>query len=195
MLREDSRTAVRKATDNWWWFIVAGVIWLLIAVLVLRFEKESLTTVGVLMGVVFLISAFEEFVIAYVRESWRWAHILLAIAFVAGGIWCFVEPIEAFWALAAVFGLLLILRGSMDIIASTMAKDVNPVWGLGLLTGILEILLGFWASQQYFPARATLVLIWVGFYAIFRGIASIVIGFEVRSGRADLEKALDTDDK
>jgi uncharacterized membrane protein HdeD (DUF308 family) len=58
---------------------------------------------------------------------------------------------------------------------------LNPIWGLGLVTGILEILLGFWASQQLFPARAALVLLWVGFFAIFRGIQAIVLGFEIRS--------------
>jgi uncharacterized membrane protein HdeD (DUF308 family) len=42
-------------------------------------------------------------------------------------IWCFAQPIEAFWALAAVFGLLLILRGSFDIVTSATTHDVNPI--------------------------------------------------------------------
>lgn len=29
-----------------------------------------------------------------------------------------------------------------------MTHALNPIWGLGLLVGILEILLGFWASEQ-----------------------------------------------
>ena len=41
------------------------------------------------------------------------------------------------------------------------------------MAGILEILLGFWASQQMFPARAALLLVWVGFFALFRGISEI----------------------
>jgi uncharacterized membrane protein HdeD (DUF308 family) len=40
--------------------------------------------------------------------------------------------------------------------------------------------LGFWASQQYFAPRATLILVWVGFYALFHGIGEIVMAFEVR---------------
>jgi uncharacterized membrane protein HdeD (DUF308 family) len=47
---------------------------------------------------------------------------------------------------------------------------------------ILEILLGFWASQQLFPVRAALLLLlWVGFFALFRGISEIAIAFELRS--------------
>jgi len=34
-------------------------------------------------------------------------------------------------------------RDRLDIIASAMTKDVNELWGLGLLTGISEIVLAF----------------------------------------------------
>jgi uncharacterized membrane protein HdeD (DUF308 family) len=52
-----------------------------------------------------------------------------------------------------------------------------------MLAGILEILLGFWASQQYRAVQGALLLIWVGFFALFRGISEIVTAFEVRSRR------------
>jgi len=61
------------------------------------------------------------------------------------------------------------------------ARAVNGVWWLGLLAGILEILLGFWASGQYLAVRGALLLVWVGLFALFRGISEIVIAFEVRS--------------
>ena len=78
-------------------------------------------------------------------------------------------------------GLLLIFKGTLDIIAAVETKDVNPSWWLGLVAGILELLLGFWASQQLFPARGALLLLWVGFFALFRGISEIVVAFELRS--------------
>jgi len=137
--------------------------------------------VGILMGVLFLLAGFNEFMIASVGHHWRWAHILLGIFFVIGAIWAFARPFNAFWALASVLGLLLIFKGTLDIIAAVMTKDVNSSWWLGLVAGILELILGFWASQQAFPARGALLLLWVGFFALFRGISEIVISFEVRS--------------
>ena len=53
-------------------------------------------------------------------------------------------------------------------------------WAQEPCGGILEVLLGFWASQQYLPVRGALLLIWVGFFALFRGISEIVIAFELR---------------
>jgi uncharacterized membrane protein HdeD (DUF308 family) len=73
-----------------------------------------------------------------------------------------------------------VLKGSLDVIVSAMTREVNEFWWLGLVTGILELLLGFWASRQLFPARATLILIWVGFAALFRGISEIVLAFQIR---------------
>ena len=54
-------------------------------------------------------------------------------------------------------------------------------WWLGLVAGILELVLGFWASQRRLPAREALLLI--GFFALFRGISEIVIAFELKSAQ------------
>lgn len=147
----------------------------------LRFTPASITTVGVLWGVLLLLGAVNEFLIAAVGHSWRWAHVLLGILFVVGAIWVFARPFNAFWSLASVLGLLLIFKGTLDIVTAFETRDINGAWWLGLVAGILELLLGFWASQQRFPARGALLLLWVGFFALFRGISEIGVAFEVRS--------------
>jgi uncharacterized membrane protein HdeD (DUF308 family) len=67
-----------------------------------------------------------------------------------------------------------------------LSREVNPLWWLGLTVGILEILLAMWVSQQYYGARIALILIWVGFMAIFRGISEIVMAFELRHAKKSL---------
>jgi len=173
-----AQVKARTQAMPWWLFLITGIAWLLIAMVVLRFNISSITTVGILLGALFLAAAINEFFISSVVDSWRWAHIILGVLFVFGSLWGFFQPKEAFWALASVLGLLLVLQGSMTLISSVMAK--GPMWGLGMTVGILEILLGFWASQQYYPARATLILIWVGLMAVFRGVGEIVLAFELR---------------
>jgi uncharacterized membrane protein HdeD (DUF308 family) len=173
--------ALWRMAGPWWLFLITGIAWLIISVMVLRFTPASINTVGILMGVLFLLAGFNEFMIGSVGHSWRWAHVLLGILFIIGAIWAFARPFNAFWSLASVLGLLLIFKGTLDIIAAVMTKDVNPSWWLGLVAGILELILGFWASQQAFPARGALLLLWVGFFALFRGISEIVTSFELRS--------------
>lgn len=171
---------LNQMAGPWWMFLVTGIAWLVISLFVLRFRLSSVVAVGVLMGVVFLLGWFSELLIASMRTRWRWAHVLMAILFLFAACWSFASPFGAFWALATVFGLLLIFRGSLDMVTSISMRAVNPAWWLAMIAGVLEILLGFWVSQQAFPARALLLLIWVGFFALFRGFSDILLAFEVR---------------
>ena len=149
-----TRAALWRLAGPWWLMLVTGIAWLIISVMVLRFTPASITTVGVLMGVLFLLAGVNEFLITSISPSWRWLHILMGILFAVGAIWSFARPYNAFWALASVLGLLLIFKGTLDIIAAVDTRDINATWWLGLLVGILEIVLGFWTSQQHAHHRA-----------------------------------------
>jgi uncharacterized membrane protein HdeD (DUF308 family) len=164
----------------WWLFLVTGIGWLLVSLIVLRFDITSVASVGVLLGIVLLMVGVNEFLDMAARPGWRWLHALLGVLFIGGGIWAIVHPIGAFYELAAILGFLLLLKGSLDIVVAVATKEVNDLWWMGLVVGILEILLAFWASQQYFAPRAALILLWVGFATMFRGFTEIFLAFEVR---------------
>ena len=184
----DERTAIGPRTRSslwrlagpWWIFLLTGIAWLIIGWIALRFTPASIGTVGALLGVLFLLSMFNEFLIASIRSSWRWLHVVMGVIFAFGAGWSFAEPFNAFWTLASILGLLLIFRGTLDIITSVDAREANSAWWLGMVAGIIEILLGFWAAQQYLSVQGALLLIWIGFFALFRGISEIVIAFELR---------------
>lgn len=100
-------------TGVWWLFLITGIAWLIIALIVLRFDTTSIATVGALPGVVFLITGLNEGMIAVASPSWKWAHFALAILFVIGGFTACAKPYNAFWALASILGFLLVLKGSL----------------------------------------------------------------------------------
>jgi uncharacterized membrane protein HdeD (DUF308 family) len=181
----------REATGfarNWWLFLITGLAWLLIAVLVLRFNITSVTTVGILLGAMFLGAAINEFLASTtVSGGWKFVHYALGFLFVLGSLWGFFEPVETFYALASVLGFLLVLMGTMHIVGAVLSREQNPLWWLGLTVGILEILLAMWVSQQFYDARAALILLWVGFMALFRGISEIVMAFELHHANKQLE--------
>jgi uncharacterized membrane protein HdeD (DUF308 family) len=181
MLQLEAREALKQVTDTWWIFIVAGLTWFVVSLGVLRMNLTSVATVGVLLGILFLFSAADELIVAAVRPRWSWLRILLSVFFFVGAIWCFAHPYNAFWSLAAVLGFLLIFKGFMDIFESIMLQGLGGVWWLGLVTGILELGLGFWTSQQYYPTRGALLLLWIGFFAMFRGISELVVGFQLKA--------------
>ena len=51
----------RASVLQWWLFLVTGVAWLLISLVVLRFDVTSIPAVGALPGVIFLMAMFRGF--------------------------------------------------------------------------------------------------------------------------------------
>jgi uncharacterized membrane protein HdeD (DUF308 family) len=176
---------LRREAGRWWWApLVAGVSWFVIAWAVLRADATSLATVGVLVGVAFLLAAVNEAAVAGVaRGGWRIAHYILGAVFVLGAAWAFIRPIDTFFALASVLGLILLLQGSLYLVRGIALRDLSPYWWLELLSGVLLTLLGIWvsASDRVFDlaGRTAFILLWVGFMALFRGISDIVLGFSM----------------
>jgi uncharacterized membrane protein HdeD (DUF308 family) len=181
----EGRMIVREAARYWWLYLVSGIAWLVVAWLVLRLNMTSITTVGVLIGVVFVVSGVSEAgLAAMVPGGWKVWHYILSVIFILGGLWAFIRPVNTFFALASVLGLILILYGAFDIVRSISSRMVNPYWWLGLISGILLILLAFWVSgsdRVYALAQRTyLILFWTGLFALFRGFSQIVLAFEIR---------------
>jgi uncharacterized membrane protein HdeD (DUF308 family) len=48
----------------WWVELLLGVFWVVVAIVVLKFNHASVVTVGVLTGIMFLVFAAEEFLLA-----------------------------------------------------------------------------------------------------------------------------------
>jgi uncharacterized membrane protein HdeD (DUF308 family) len=184
MLAEE-RMVVREGARYWWVYLVSGIAWLIIAWMVLRLNQTSVATVGVLLGVVFIVAGLNEVGFAsLVSGGWRVWHYVMASIFFLGGLWGLFEPVNTFFALASVLGLILIFYGFFEIARSVASRDFNRYWWLGLITGILLILLAFWVSgsdRVYALAqRSYLILFWVGFFALFKGFSQIMLAFGIR---------------
>jgi uncharacterized membrane protein HdeD (DUF308 family) len=184
MLTEE-RMIVREGARYWWLFLVSGILWLLIAWLVLRLNATSIATVGVLLGVVLLFAGINEVGMASLSHGgWKVWHYIMAVIFLLGGLYGFVRPVNTFFALASVLGLILVFYGAFEIVQGFASRATNPYWWLNLITGVLLVLLAFWVSESdrmFALARRTyLILFWVGFLALFRGFPQIFLAFTVR---------------
>jgi uncharacterized membrane protein HdeD (DUF308 family) len=191
----EERMIVREGARYWWVFLLTGIAWLLIAWLVLRMDITSIAAVGVLLGVVFLAASVNEVGLGSLMSGgWKILHYVMALIFFIGGLWSLVRPVDSFFALASVLGLILIFYGTFEIARAFSSRDVNPYWWIGLVTGILLLLLAFWISgsdRVYALAQRTyLILFWVGFFALFKGITQIVNAFGIRHAGKVADDAL-----
>jgi uncharacterized membrane protein HdeD (DUF308 family) len=169
-----------STTRHWWLLLVTGVAWVVIAVLILRFDYTTVAAIAVLFGVFCFAAAANEVMVSAVTSSrgWRILHWLLAALFIVVGVFAFFRPGDTFVGLAAVMSFYFVFRGSFDIATSLAASRV-PGWWVLLLVGIAEIALGFWAAGSW-NASVVVLVSWVAAGALIHGVGQITSAFLVR---------------
>jgi uncharacterized membrane protein HdeD (DUF308 family) len=174
-----SRT-LGRVLPPWWLFLITGVGWTLVALIVLRFDYKSVNAIAILFGIVAIVAGVLEIAMTIFADGWwKLLYGILAVVFIATGIIAFIHPGDTFLALAAVMSFFLIFAGTFDIIESISARHEIEVWWLQLVGGIIELLLGFWAAG-YYGRSAVLLVAWVAAFAVIRGVRDIVLAFRVR---------------
>jgi uncharacterized membrane protein HdeD (DUF308 family) len=169
-----------RVLPPWWLLLIAGIGWMLVALIVLRFDYTSVSAISILFGFVAIAAGVLEIgVMMMARGWWKLLHGLAALIFIATGIVAFVHPGDTFAALAAVFSFFLIFAGTFDIIVAISTRREIDVWWVQLIGGIIELALGFWAAG-YYGRSAVLLVAWAAAIAVIRGVHDIVLAFRVR---------------
>jgi uncharacterized membrane protein HdeD (DUF308 family) len=170
-----------RALPPWWLFLITGIAWMLVALILLRFDYTSVSSISILFGFVAIAAGVVEIGMTFVAPGWwKLLNGLLALVFIVAGVVAFIHPGNTFAALAAVFSFFLIFAGTFDIIWSIASRREIDVWWLQLIGGIIEVALGFWAAG-YYGRSAVLLIAWVAAFAIIRGIRDIVFSFRVHA--------------
>jgi hypothetical protein len=174
------REKVREISGYWWVGLVAGITWLVISLVILQFDSASVTTVGVLVGFMFLLAAAQNIAVASLPVEHRWVPALFSVLFLVSALICFIEPVSTFAGLADMLGFLFLLVGVWWMTQSFLERAVNPMWWLNLISGILMTGIAFWTAGQLFATKAYTLLIFAGIWALMQGTVDIVRAFEVR---------------
>ena len=174
------RTLASRVLPPWWLFLVTGIGWTLVGLIVLRFDYTSVSAISILFGCVAIAAGVLEIgVLILAKGWWKLLYGFLSVVFIAAGIIAFIHPGNTFVALAAVVSFFLVFAGTFDIIISISTRHEIEVWWLQLIGGIIEVALGFWAAG-YYGRSAVLLIAWVAAFTLIRGVRDIVLAFRVR---------------
>jgi uncharacterized membrane protein HdeD (DUF308 family) len=178
--RAAARETLRGISNLWWLWIVFGVVWIAISVVILQFDQASITTVGILIGIVFLGTAAEQFVVGSLADRWQLLYWLFAVLFIVAGIASLISPENTFAAIADLLGFLFLLVGVFWILQAFAVREVNELWWLGLISGILMVILAFWTGGQFFITKQYVLLVFAGIWTLLQGVTDIVRAFQIR---------------
>ena len=83
----EAREVAEEAARYWWLFLATGIAWLVVSLVILRFDIGSVATVAVLFGTVAIFAGVDEFAaIAVATPGWKVIHGILGVIFVVVGI-------------------------------------------------------------------------------------------------------------
>jgi uncharacterized membrane protein HdeD (DUF308 family) len=159
--------------------LITGILWIIVAWLVLAFDSTSINTIAVLAGAVILAAGIAELYLMLFAPGWKWLHALLAGLFVITGLFAWINPGDTVFWLAAFIGWYLLFKGIADIVLGFLTKAENDAWWLSIIVGIFEVLLGFWSAGR-FGRSLYLLIAYVAVIALTRGVMDIVMAFRVR---------------
>ena len=166
----------------WWLWLVFGFLWIVIALVILQFDQASVTTVGVLIGAMFLISGGQQLgLAAMVGGVARWVLVFFGALLVIAGIISLISPENTFAGIADILGFLFLIVGIFWIIQAFGERGMNELWWFGLISGVAMIVLAFWTGGQFFIDKAYVLLVFAGIWALFHGINDIFRAFQIRA--------------
>ena len=177
----DERAAVEGVSRLWWLWLVVGILWTIAAVVILQFDQASINTVGVLIGIMFAFASIQQFGFMAMAPRLKWLFAIFGVLFAGAAVVTFISPEDTFAAIADILGFLFLLVGIFWIIEAFAAREVNPLWWLGLTAGILMVALAFWTAGQFFIEKQYVLLVFAGIWALMEGLLNIVRAFQVRS--------------
>jgi uncharacterized membrane protein HdeD (DUF308 family) len=197
VLAQSLRDDMQEVTRGWGWFLAAGIAWIVFAFFVLSFNYRTVWAIAVFFGIGFIFGGIMELAVAAVAPGWKWLYILLGIVSIGAGLIALIWPGQTFLVLSAIVGWLLLFYGIIDIVFAFSTRHLEGFWWMQLISGIIMVLLGFWAiapddSTVANYRGAVLLAVWIGVAALFRGISDIILGFRLRSVHRDLERLAPT---
>src|SRR3954452_6301997 len=107
----DTPEAARAIASLWWRWQVIGVIWIVASLVILQFDQASITTVGIIIGCMFLLAAVQQSLLASIADHLRWLCLLFGVLFLVAGIIAFIRPKNTFAGMADILGFLFLTVG------------------------------------------------------------------------------------
>ena len=167
----------------WWLWLLLGIAWVAASFVILQFDQASIKTIGYIVGIMFFVAGMQTLLLAALVERHGWIWGIFGFLFLIGGVVVFINPEETFHGLADVLGFIFFIVGVWWVMRAFIEREVNPLWWLGLISGILLLILAFWTSGQFFIEKAYTLLIFAGIWALMSGVIDIVRAFQIRSLR------------
>ncbi len=178
----EGSTASRLATHNWGWFMVRGVLALILGLIAVYRPFSALFAFTLVFAAYFFIDGVASLIagVRGARAGERWgALVFRGVTGILIGVLFVLMPIVATATYAFLSILMLavwsIIAGLFEVMAAVrLRKEIEGEWLLGL-SGAISLLLGVGIIALVLPSPAATILSAAWLIAIYAFIAGVVL--------------------
>jgi uncharacterized membrane protein HdeD (DUF308 family) len=167
----------------WWLILLRGIILIALAWYVFVNPVGALVGLALYIGIGLLITGIFEISTALslrkVNDNWGWN---LAGGIIDGlfGLVLLSNPGVSAAVIPFVVGFWMMVSGVIIFINSfEVKKSGMPAWWLGLISGILTVIVGYFITSNIFFG-AIAITIWIGIGFLIAGIVNVMLSFRMK---------------
>lgn len=187
--------ALCSLAENWWVFLLRGLLALVLAIIAFLMPAESLLALTLVYGAFSLVDGVFSLISAVrkIRRGKRWGWLVFrGVIGIVAGVVVLILPWFSTWVLAAFLwvsiGVWSLSIGFVEILTAwRLRKEISgEIWLV--LSGLLSIALGLLVVWMFVtrPIESFLVAGWVvGGYAALLGCFTILLAFRLRKALAE----------
>jgi uncharacterized membrane protein HdeD (DUF308 family) len=168
------REAIKQLASFWWLWLVFGILWIIVALVVLQFSESSFALIGVMIGAMFIGAGVQYMA-------------LLGALLIIWGVVAIFNPVQTFNEFADILGFIFLLVAFIWFVQAFSERDHNDLWWLGLVSGTLMLVIAFIAAGSDVNVKANLLVLFVGLWALMSGIVDLVRAFQLHHVGEKLE--------
>lgn len=166
---------------RWGWFVGIGIVMVILGIVALGNIVDATLVTTVVVGIAMLVGGVLQIVGALTGSKtvgWRILGFVLGILYLVVGFDLIADPLRGAVAIAWVVGFFLLAGGIIRIITALM--DRPDQWGLLVVIGIINIILGGWLLTGI-PFTAPAIGLFVGIDLVIGGIFWVILGWNAKS--------------
>jgi uncharacterized membrane protein HdeD (DUF308 family) len=164
------------------WFMVLGVVLLLLGVLAIIFPFATTIAAKVALGWLFLIGGVVQIIQSFSTQKWSGfiLNLIIGVLYLLAGAWLAFFPLTGIITLTIFLAALFIVNGVLEIGMGFRLRDRSG-WFWMLLSGIIGVILGVWLFIGL-PETATWAIgLVVGINLVTSGLAYILLPMAIPS--------------
>ncbi|MBK5931739.1 HdeD family acid-resistance protein [Halochromatium salexigens] len=175
---------------NWGWLLAFGLLSIILGTIGLGMTFMLTELAIVFFAALLIVGGVFQLLDVIKCSGWKstvW-HVLIALLYVAVGVYMVLEPLHTAVALTLVLGATLIAIG---LLRAIMAFQVKPAkgWWWPLVSGGISLILGGLILAEWPQSGLFIIGLFIAIELIFNGWSYLFIALAARAARQDRLKA------